>query len=496
MPPLRTAHTATGLVTRCLGLLLLLGIAAPHAGGAIADAVLAIHYPYEIAYGEGVVWEQAALMGGPRAYSSSTELPFIVFHYPPVYHLLVLVVGTWTPDLLMAGRIVSTVAMGIFGLVIGAIVYAATSGGDRRVRIGTAIAMALVAVAIPNIRAVGLLMRVDLVANALGPIALLVAFTGRPGMLRTAAALVIATLAVFTKQTELAAGITIVAVLARTRPRDTAIATLLVGAAGAAVLAGLEYATGGGFLTHLITYNLNRYDWAGWPGRLAGEGGNLPLIAAVLGVAVMCAGRRGGGFGPGRTPLAGAVMLYGALNLLGILALAKSGASFNYLNGLYGAGLMVFGIGLVHLLAGRVRDVAVGTGLAAVVAGWLALQPIQRVGQYLALQGGDEQARLIQAIAAADRPVLSDDLVLTIRAGRRVLVEPAIVTELALTGRWDERPLIELIRRGGIAFVISDGPRTDISRRTPGVLAAINAAFPRVQQVTNRHWLHLPPVDP
>ena len=485
-----------GSAMRWFGLLLLLGIAAPHAAGALFDAALAIRFPYEIAYGEGVVWEQAALMGGPRAYSADVGLPFVVFHYPPVYHLLVRAVGTLAPDLLAAGRIVSAFAMVVFAGTIGAIVWAATPGGTRGLRLGAAIAAGLLAMAVPNIRAVGLLMRVDMVANALGPLALLVAFTGRPGLWRTVGALTLATLAVFTKQTELAAGLSIFGLLAWSRSRETVMAAGLVGAAGAGVVAILQQTTGGGFMTHLITYNLNRYDWAGWASRILVETTNLPLVLAILGAGLMGVGRRGGGLGPDRTPLARAVLVYFAVSLLTIAGLGKSGASFNYLNGLYGAGVMVLGIGLVQLLSGRGREIAVGTGLAAIVAGWLALQPIARLSQFLDTQDPVQQALLVQAIADADRPVLSDDMVLTIRAGKRVLVESAIVTELAVTGRWDERPLIELIREGGVAFVISEGRDLGDARRSPGVLAALNTAFPRVTQVTGRHWLHRPAIDP
>jgi hypothetical protein len=49
-----------------------------------AGAVLA--YPFGD-YGEGIVWQQALLIPGPRMYGPIDHLPFIVFHYPPVYHL-------------------------------------------------------------------------------------------------------------------------------------------------------------------------------------------------------------------------------------------------------------------------------------------------------------------------------------------------------------------------------------------------------------------------
>ena len=33
-------------------------------------------------YGEGIVWQQALLIPGPRMYGQIDHLPFLVFHYP------------------------------------------------------------------------------------------------------------------------------------------------------------------------------------------------------------------------------------------------------------------------------------------------------------------------------------------------------------------------------------------------------------------------------
>lgn len=474
-----------------LGPALLISIAGLHAVGAYLDAVMAINYPFEISYGEGVVWQQALLIPGPRFYSADTGLPFIVFHYPPVYHLVVHAIGLWTPDLLMAGRIVSTAATGVFAAAAGGVVFSAAGGRITwAMRVACAVVTALLVLVLPNIRSIGFLMRVDMVANALGPIALLIAFTGRPGLARTTAALTIATLAVFTKQTEVAAGLTIFTLLVRIQPRQTILAALMVGGAGLATVAVLQWFTQGGFLQHIVTYNLNRSDWAGWAGRVASEWINLPLIGAVFAILAVCVRHSGGGLGPDRSRLSFAIILFFGLNLLSLVGLAKSGAAFNYLNSLYGAGSMVVGIGLAQLLSAPRSGPAIGTALVFILAGWIAVSPIQRLGAFLDTEAPERQAELVRMIAATEKPVASDDLVLVLRAGRTVLFEPAIATELAITGRWDERPLVDLINRGGVAFAISEIESLDDSRRSPGVLAAMQAAFPRTRQITSRHWLH------
>jgi hypothetical protein len=103
------------------------------------------------------------------------------------------------------------------------------------------------------------------------------------------------------------------------------------------------------------------------------------------------------------------------------------------------------------------------------------------------------QETLVRRIAAADKPVASEDMTLLMRAGKPIMFEPSIVTELASVGRWDEAPLVAMIRDGGFAFMIttSNDPG-DHSRRTPAVDAAMRAAYPRVEHVLPELWLHSP----
>jgi hypothetical protein len=80
-----------------------------------------------------------------------------------------------------------------------------------------------------------------------------------------------------------------------------------------------------------------------------------------------------------------------------------------------------------------------------------------------------------------------------------VVWEPAIFRELAYVGRWDERPLVEKIRRHEIAAVLSDGQqgyRWFDEQFSPEIAAAMDEALPRKIHVGIR-VLHLPagPVD-
>ena len=92
-------------------MLVALALLAWDAQAFLAAAVRAIRYPFELDYGEGIVWQQAEQMRAGTAYGAITGFPAIVFHYPPLYHTITLgacaLSGT---DMLMAGRAVSVAA--------------------------------------------------------------------------------------------------------------------------------------------------------------------------------------------------------------------------------------------------------------------------------------------------------------------------------------------------------------------------------------------------
>jgi hypothetical protein len=97
--------------------------------------------------------------------------------------------------------------------------------------------------------------------------------------------------------------------------------------------------------------------------------------------------------------------------------------------------------------------------------------------------------QLLAVVEYAKRPVLSDDMVLLMKAGKQVPWEPAIFAELASTGRWDERQITDMIVAHDFAFVITTGhPGMPIydSRYDPAVSRAIEAAYPYSQKCGGR----------
>jgi hypothetical protein len=73
-------------------------------------------------------------------------------------------------------------------------------------------------------------------------------------------------------------------------------------------------------------------------------------------------------------------------------------------------------------------------------------------------------------------------MVLTMRAGREVPIEMSIFRELAVTGQWDQRRILDLINAHAFAFMVTTPDKIYTPQRyTPEVMAAIEQAYPRVE---------------
>jgi hypothetical protein len=88
----------------------------------------------------------------------------------------------------------------------------------------------------------------------------------------------------------------------------------------------------------------------------------------------------------------------------------------------------------------------------------------------------DDYAALVNLIRHAPGPILSEDMVLLLRAGKDVPAEPAIMRELATSGTWDERPFVEMIEQRRFPMIIIED-LGNWKRFTPTVSAAIGKAY-------------------
>ncbi len=461
-----------------------------HAVGFILDSHRSVSYPFQIDYGEGILWQQALLIPGPDMYRLGQEHPFFVFNYPPVFFLLVRACGHLMPDLLSAGRLLSGLSSLLCIPLIALLVQ--TSNSKDKPAPGflvwsSGIAAGLCSLCLPNVRAWGLLMRVDMLAIALSLLGLLVCARSR-STIGAAIALLLCGAAVFTKQTELSAGIAVFMITCVVNLRRAFLAAALAGTLCLIVVMALEYATQGGFLDHIILYNINRLTLASVYRRIAMEAQMLPFLL-IVGLAFYLVGRQ-----MTSIPLVvqamrqdesiktrGLLLVYFVASGLFVACIAKEGSGPNYFIEWYVSGCIMIGLAFIQLDAGSQRDrfcLLVG---ALSLAFLVSVLPAQILPAWLAQQNQSEESRLVDKIRAARLPVASENMTAVVRAGKPVLFDPAIALELSMTGRWDERPLLAAIHNHRFEFMVVGSDPDEKAFWSDQVRAEMNSSYPRVE---------------
>lgn len=463
-----------------------------------AAGLKAIRCPWELDYGEGIVWQQIRWIFTARAYGPIDGFPAIVFHYPPLYHAVTAIIsGTFGTDELATGRatsLLSTLATAIATAILVSLLLEGRARRGGRI-LCSSIAALLVFTYVP----VGMwatFMRVDMLAVALGLFGLVAAFKSlqRPRLIYLASLLFVA--AAYTKQTEIAAAAAAFAVLIVARPRLAVkgIATSLI--LGLAVLLALGWLTHGGFYRHIFLYNINRLeaDRLLWVVYVPAAQATYVAVAAFVLVRRWAEIRSKyqlnaksraaleASISDIRLLMAAAYLL---ISTLMMFLIAKSGSNINYfLDWFFALGLFAAmapseaasGLrGNPELRTMLAIAIPIGLGIGALFA------PLPRYGDAAGSPHSRQLARVAHEIALADKPVISDDMVLVIRGGQDVRWEPAIFAELASTGRWDERPFIQRIRNHEFAFFITlddEGRDTFRQRYNPAVAQAMDAAYP------------------
>jgi hypothetical protein len=92
------------------------------------------------------------------------------------------------------------------------------------------------------------------------------------------------------------------------------------------------------------------------------------------------------------------------------------------------------------------------------------------------------EAAVLELIERAKGPVLSEDMLLLVKAGKEVPAEPAIIQELASSGIWDERPLIRMIEENRFPIIVAEDI-ADRQRYTATVAAAITRAYSQTRDI-------------
>ena len=477
----------------------------------------AIRYPFELDYGEGIVWQQALRIASGHAYGSIANYPAIVFHYPPVFHLLsTAAAATLGLDQLAAGRTISIVSTLLIGCLVGLLTFRASSEetGTAAASICAVIGGLIVFTFWP-VTGWAPLMRVDMAATAFSLAGVLLGIEAlrRPILVHGAALFFVA--AVFTKQTMIAAPAATFLTLFLVDPKSAraGFATMVLG--GLAVLSVLTWSTDGGFIRHVFLYNINRFEaWRlQWVAKAALVHSFYFAVAAIgmwwrLGDRLPA--YRGASLAGIRRKLRAEpadaalflILAYFTLATAMLITIAKLGSNINYLIEwmcvlaiLVGLAMREAAVAITRFSAAE-RPQSPPFLLSAILPAAVAMQAlmlpsIPDPAQQIPIA---EIQRLVTLVREARRPVISDDMVILLRAGKEVEWEPAIFAELASKGMWDERPFVGLIRRRHFAFFVTEGDRGDVlfdSRYTPAVAGAIESAYPLERQLAG-FTLHLP----
>lgn len=474
-------------------------------------------YPYQMDYTEGIVWQQAALMFTPLAYGPIDGFPAIVFEYAPVFHSLTRAVAAVTGwDLLLSGRVVSLLACVSVIVALGLIIQRST-GKSNSSPAAVVVAAVLVLTSTQLTYTVSL-MRVDILALSFALFGFLfgVISLRRPNAIFFASLFFL--LAVFTKQNTIAAPAAIFSLLAWLRPRTAVIGVLACVAGGVLALALLSAVTEGRFVEHIFSYNLNRID----PDQLRLLlgilfGSNFSIMVAV-GIILVHWRRDWAGFRAGAAnafpreailsnPASStriAVVAYLATSTVMLAGIMKSGANDNYaiewtlvLFAVVGSALLeswrLF-LGRPHHLVGAQMSTERQLFVALLIMVPFVVTSIPHLDRQKLAVRRVALDSLVSRVRDSDRPVVSDEMTVILRAGKDVEIEPAIFAELASKGRWSEAAFLRRIANQEFAMFITENSANNVlfkRRYSKAVQAALLSAYPVTQGVAG-YTVYLP----
>ena len=304
--------------------------------------------------------------------------------------------------------------------------------------------------------------------------------------------------ALFTKQTVVIGAIATLLIALCNDWRRTVRAALVVGTLAVVAFAALTIMTAGGFVRHVILYNINRFSMsAALDTFLAMSWDNLrPVYSLTAGIGLCAIMLRGITTGWRVLPLGKQIVaVYAILVLISLVSLGKTGSSSNYFIPVMCASAILIGLAVADgaLWASRSQRNAIGFAalLGVLIAQTLMVPPVgeQRLTDPSFRR---EYAELVKMVRDADKPVLSENMVLLMEAGSEVPWEPAIITELSATKVFDEQKAITLINSNAFAFVVvkrvpATSPRDE--RSSLGVRMAIERAYPAVKMLVSQPCL-------
>ncbi|MGI8906102.1 MAG: hypothetical protein ACR2IE_06390 [Candidatus Sumerlaeaceae bacterium] len=443
-------------------------------------ALAARHGFFQMDNEEGaLLYQSLELNRGHSIYKPLTSYPYVVGTYPPLY----MFVTSWTLDRdtpsFSQGRLLCWISC------LGIAVIIALLIAIRTLHVTAGITAALLYLSTLEVFQWVAYYRVDFPAIYFSLIGLaFVALAPRYAPARVLS-IVCFTLALYTKQTVIAAPLACVIALCVRDWRMGLRYTVMLALAIAVPFAILTAATRGQYAIHTVLYNMNVYhphELKHWFKHVWFMHQWL-LMAATLSMfcAAVLAALRGGrprseptveqSAGPGfwRDFAADPIYLYALLACLSFFAIAKSGTAENYLiEPIIGVVLMTgYSLGrLSDAISFRTRGFTIAL-LGAIATVLILFAHVSTVVTPEARQIRFNQSKNPTRVdfAAADKvarvvreeqkPTFTELAMFNLRAKRDPVLQPFILSELARQGRWNQQPFLDDLRDQKFGLIVT-----------------------------------------
>ena len=460
----------------------------------------------ELDYGEGILlWQESQVFDLKNAFHPLERYPHLVFHYTPLYHVVVRLLTGVLRDPLLSGRVVSmTAAFWLVGVFAWTVLKATRGYAPPGIRWFAALFTCACVLQLPTMRWVPLA-RVDMLGLALQ-------FTGlsvlsvRPFRLRhQMVAVCLLLLGLYTKQSLLAIPAAPLLLIGFIRPARAMWLACGLFAAGLSVFLILVWVTDGGVIRHWLLYNVNPFHWADaltWELQLS----TTLVVLIATGLAAFWLTFAGANRTKGRkwrkvvsallagSPLRRTGLGFGLAAIVGFVTswgIGKDGANINYCLDWQLALCPLSGIFMVLFLrnmALRDRSMAIVRPLLTLLLGATALQcgvraafdcnaaiGLTRGARENLLKARREEVELVNLLSTFPGPVVSENMVALLKAGKSIPFEPAIIKQTTQTGVFNESALVKRTSdRFFDAFVLTTGSG---SRFSPHMLEAIRRNY-------------------
>lgn len=484
--------------------------------GSVTFALQSFHkvfYPFGWDDDEGAVWWEAAHVTDLKAlYHPIQQYPYFVVPYPPVFHAVTWIVAKGIGDFLVAGRLVCVLsAIGIsvlFGLLVWHIAPRRISVHIRGSGAGLA---AMLCFRLDSLNIYIPEMGVDLLALVLTFLGVYLFIRLRQKPVAIYAAFACFVVAVFTKQTMVAAPLACLvadAVVSTGRALRHLLFSVALGLAG---LGYLAWASNGQALRHMFLYNASQpFSLTHWMVGIQENLIGMMPIAAVAFLALLpllnriLSTRRMSLCARLRTDLQTSAWrlslfvlgLQLALALLISLTYGKNGSGVHYFLEWNFICCALAGLLFVRVLSGWRSQSSYAVGGAAVfLLLFLAAltgfpDSLRRVDNVYRLTSGaratqDElyasDAAVLNILEQTPGPVLCENMLLVMKAHKEIPIEPGIQGFLSKAGIWDESGFVDMIAQQKFGVIILRDMNRDFW--TEPVAQAIDDHYAPTQQI-------------